>query len=223
MLCSVPDLVFMLVNRDLIGDDTCASCKCSLRGSLVRKVTGTLCGVCVKPFCRNCFVERELFISSNKLSLPCCFTCKVFIEVLQNELSPWFRCAQSSCQLFKFETEVRQQHTQIFARLSNYEGLIRFMVQNKDPVLSHQEMVGPLLSIEESIKRGIGELGQMAKTLGRIDCPPFPPHRDELIKRALQSYMADQLSKIKTQFNIAHSLYETFANAGKDASILKPN
>ena len=216
-------ILSFIVDTGILGDGLCSSCKASLRGSLLRRAYGSICAICVKMFCRDCITNREINESSrNPLLISCCLSCKVYIDSLQRELDPWLGCAKSSSKLFYIEKDTARHHAQLLSRLTNFEGLIRMLIQNVDQI-SKNSMTQSIQQIEESIKEGIAAMKRCIKELEKIECPDYPPHRDELIKRGLLTYLNDQLSRLKTQFNMTISLYERISNPRAESALLDPN
>ena len=195
----------------MIGGTSCAACYVDLKSkSTLIKGNRYACVVCSRQFCTDCIADvRELVISpQHHYSVTVCkATCVTFINRLQVELDPWFNCRPSSVALSTSEAALSAELNQLYSRLSNYDGLVRFFVENKDRV-PRADMVGPLHDLEESIRAGVATLTRIQKEINGIVCPPFPQHRDEHVKRGLANFATYHLTKVKAQFSLSCKLYE---------------
>ena len=124
-------------------------------------------------------------------------------------MDPWYNCSGASRQLFLYEASVTGEHTQLCSRLSNYEGLIRFFVENKERV-PRSDMVAPLPELEFSIRQKLATLSQLLREIGALQCASA---KDEHVKKGLVNFVTFQLTRGKSQFNLSHTLFERLQTA----------
>ena len=170
-----------------------------------------ICTLCGRQFCLECITTSTVLIPSFKPfpNVAACRTCSRYLLRLQVDLDPWYNCAPSSKELSEMETRITNEHTQLCARLSNFEGLVRFFVENKERV-PRADLIGPLPEIEKSIRSGISNLSSLQRGINQIIC--IPNHRDEQIRKCLSNFVAYHITRIKSQFSVSSKLYERLMN-----------
>ena len=162
------------------------------------------CVVCSRQFCSNCACSVDFSTSFSKtiITTVCNASCRRFINKLQLLANPWHNCAASSKLLFELEAMVTNEHTQLCARLSNYEGLVRFFVDNSDR-LPREDMLGTLPELEELIRGGISRLtfflkqGQSVSAVGK----------DIAVKQGLVNFITGLLTRVKSQYSMSQNLH----------------
>ncbi len=184
-------------------DIACNGCMKELKS----KSKSRVCVICGKQFCSICIKSLTVTIPSMKpfSDVSCCATCARYLLRLQMDLDPWYNCADSSRQLHELESRVTNEHTQVCARMSNFEGLVRFFVENKDKI-PRADLIGPLPEIEKSIRAGIANFATLQREINLIQCAPL--HKDEQIRKCLSNFVAYHLTRIKSQFSVSSKLYE---------------
>ena len=165
------------------------------------------CTLCCKTYCPSCITVSTVTIPSfNPFSdVSSCESCARYLLRLQLDLDPWCNCAPSSRELYEIESRVTEEHTQLCARLSNFEGLVRFFVENKDRI-PRADLIGPLPEIEKSIRSGIMNLTSLQRQVNQIQS--IPNHRDDQIRKCLSNFVTYHITRIKSQFNVSSKLYE---------------
>ena len=190
---------------DLIGDGACGDCMKDIKPkSSFLKSGSVTCVVCSRQFCSNCAFSVDFSTSFSKtiITTVCNASCRRFINKLQLLANPWHNCAASSKLLFELEAMVSDEHTQLCARLSNYEGLVRFFVDNADR-LPRQDMLGTLPELEELIRGGISKLtlflkqGQSVPAVGK----------DIAVKQGLVNFITGLLTRVKSQYSMSQNLH----------------
>jgi len=191
------------VDLNLIGESNCASCN-----GIMNSRNRCACVLCGRQYCSRCILSITLSTFSD---IRACANCSKHLRRLQDEIDPWCNSSPSSKELYALEQEISLTCTQVFSRLSNFEGLVRFFVENKDRI-PRADLVGPLPEIEGSIRSGLVHLNSLLGELQKVTCPPFPQHRDEHVKKSLVKFLTYHITRIKSQFNISSKLYDRLMN-----------
>jgi hypothetical protein len=213
----------ILVDSGLLLDLACNGCMKDLKS----KSKSRFCVICGKQFCSNCIKAITVTIPSMKPFnyVSCCVTCARYLLRLQMDLDPWYNCSESSRSLHEIELRITQEHTQLCARMSNFDGLVRFFVENKDKI-PRADLIGPLPDIEQSIRAGISNFAALQRDINLIQCAPL--HKDEQIRKCLSNFVTYHLTRIKSQFSVSSKLYERlmttrgFSPASRPASPSPP-
>jgi hypothetical protein len=216
LLKRISDAARSVSNIGLISDMQCGGCLKNMhrKGKLLEH-EAFLCVICGRQFCPSCISEIEMSVTSDKsFNLPSCkSSCARFLKSLQLELDPWHNSSASSHTLFDLAVEVNREHTQLLSRLSNFEGLARFFMENSDRV-PQRDILNTMPELEESVKRGIDTMTSLIRKIQSVDCPSY----NVPVKRSLVTFCTGQLGKVKAQFHLSSSIYETLVNSNRSFS-----
>ena len=127
------------------------------------------------------------------------------IQTLQLTVDPWYKCAQSSVQLFDLSCAVTKQHTQLCSRLANFDGLVRFFSENAESI-PRADMLGPMPELENAVKASIEELTQLIRDIQNVAVQSG--HRDQAVKTALIQFTTAKLSQAKLQFSVSTKSFD---------------
>ena len=207
-VCSpINPVLYLIVDSRLIVDTACNQCMKDIQARCKPRV----CVICGKGFCSDCVRAQSIHLPSFKpfTNVSSCNTCSKFLLRIQLELDRWYNCAPASKQLSELEARVTSEHTQLCARMSNFEGLVRFFLENKDKI-PRADLIGPLPEIEKSVRAGISNLGSLQREINSVECSPH--HQDEIIRKCLSNFVAYHVARIKSQFSVSSKLYERLIN-----------